>query len=246
MLQCLVQNRTLLAPRLALWAPLGCAAQDLACYFDSLPSATAFTIDERSGVLRRREGEGEGEGFLSPRRPRKEQPSEEQPLPSGDPDAAWIGRLNRGLFDEGEQRRIRAYRRRRRNGGLHKLSLDASYFQRFQESELLERVERRFTRHGRFWLFSQILHFLTRPGARLDAALDAARSSLGLRAPYLSLHVHTYSSLSHSLVLCPPFSPCTLWKPTPKEAWNRPLRRFAWATRARTAATAETSATTCP
>ena len=72
MLQCLVQTRTLLAPRLALWAPLGCAAQDLACYFDSLPSATAFTIDERSGVLRRREGEGDGEGFLSPRRPRKE------------------------------------------------------------------------------------------------------------------------------------------------------------------------------
>ena len=63
------------------------------------------------------------------------------------------------------------------------------FFDEFDEAALFSKLDPRFRRHGRFWLVSQVLHFLTRPNDRLQAQLDHERSALNLEKPSLSLHV---------------------------------------------------------
>ena len=73
--------------------------------------------------------------------------------------------------------------------GVRNLHLYLRGFYQFEENELFSRLDKRFTRHGRFWLVSQVLHFLTRPNDDLKQLLDERRASMKLSAPYLSLHI---------------------------------------------------------
>jgi hypothetical protein len=73
--------------------------------------------------------------------------------------------------------------------GIRRLDLDLRGFETFEETSLLSRLDPRFTRHGRFWLVTQVLHFLTRPNEQLKAMLDEHRQTTKLSSPYLSLHV---------------------------------------------------------
>ena len=60
----------------------------------------------------------------------------------------------------------------------------------YNETALQGRLPERWLRRGRFWLVSQVLHFLTTPNSALKQKLRAARESLGtMRPPVLALHV---------------------------------------------------------
>ena len=72
-------------------------------------------------------------------------------------------------------------------GAIINLQIDVNQW--FNESSYRDMISTRWTEHGRFWLISQILRWLTVPNPRLNAKLEAARQELGLVPPYLSLHV---------------------------------------------------------
>ena len=57
----------------------------------------------------------------------------------------------------------------------------------------------RWLRHGRFWLVSQVLHFLTRPNAELRRRLAEVRTALRFadHQPVLALHVRKGDACSH-------------------------------------------------
>ena len=60
----------------------------------------------------------------------------------------------------------------------------------YDERSFFDRIDKRWLKRGRFWLMSQVIHFLTRPNEKLKAKLDRERASMGvLRRPVLGLHV---------------------------------------------------------
>ena len=60
----------------------------------------------------------------------------------------------------------------------------------YNEHGLASRLPKRFLKRGRFWLMSQVMHFLTTPNAKLKARLDRERASMGfMERPILGLHV---------------------------------------------------------
>ena len=63
------------------------------------------------------------------------------------------------------------------------------FFEHYDEAALFSKLPYRFRRHGRFWLVSQVLHFVTRPNARLQKELDDARRRLAIGYPSLSVHI---------------------------------------------------------
>lgn len=68
----------------------------------------------------------------------------------------------------------------------------ASFFgaTQYNERSLPSRLPKRFLKRGRFWLMSQVIHFLTTPNAKLKARLDIERASLQpMERPVLGLHV---------------------------------------------------------
>ena len=63
-----------------------------------------------------------------------------------------------------------------------------------QELDVLNRLPQRWLRRGRFWLISQVLHFLARPNEALSMRLEQQRKGLRIaaaqsRAPMLAVHV---------------------------------------------------------
>ena len=255
-LEAFVEKRTLFAPSLNLWAPKGCAARDLSCYFDSLPSLSDYAVDAKVGVLRRKDtmggggdgggetdgggaAEGAGEGNQGGEYDEHDDDDDQYDDDSSEDDdsvstmsapSKALGRkvhhldmkdllkVERylGVKSKVEMEKLlaacNAPSAREMSCpqpqwldvtcgrcGLKKLNLigvrDKSgvghHFDTYNEGPLFDKLEPRFKRHGRFWLISQILHFLTRPEPTLATHLAKARELLGLDSgkPYLSLHV---------------------------------------------------------
>ena len=67
------------------------------------------------------------------------------------------------------------------------------------ESEVLSQLPQRWLRHGRFWLVSQTLYFLTRPNAVLRRIFGRARARLRFadNQPVLALHVRKGDACKH-------------------------------------------------
>ena len=87
----------------------------------------------------------------------------------------------------------------RRTGGGCPRVLPAHFAATADEAAVLARLPHRYTRHGRFWLLAQTLHFLTRPNAALRHQLQRERAALRMRAhhPVLALHVRKGDACTH-------------------------------------------------
>ena len=64
----------------------------------------------------------------------------------------------------------------------------------YDESSFLSKIDPRWTKRGRFWLFSQIIKFITTPNSRLKAKMERHRADMEARLgpvekPVLGLHV---------------------------------------------------------
>lgn len=210
-LESLIEGRTLFWPHLALWAPKDCAAQDLSCYFDALPSLSQFTVDWRHGALRRLD-EVEEQGRTPRGRQRSTLFIEEEIAKVSDGDNTWMTKsdhpeehplarqLRKGCSSRPSLPEELLFNKQQTTSscGVRTLDLDPGpMFEHYDEVALFAKLNPRFLRHGRFWLISQVLHFLTRPNARLQADLDQKRSALRLRPPSLSLHIRKGDACTH-------------------------------------------------
>ena len=279
-LESLIEGRTLFWPHLALWAPRTCAAKDLSCYFDALPSLSQYTIDWKHQVLRRQAVVEEQHIALRPSRrvrmflgagrdaqiadhqakrydrPRKkgherhaeqhrsggtgtfasfvqedqqspiegatrespttttkpEAEKEEEEETENSPQNLWMTKsdhprehpiarqLHKMCKSDPSSPGPRLFNQQQTTSscGVRTLDLDPGpIYEHYDEVALFARLPHRFLRHGRFWLISQVLHFLTRPNARLKAELDLKRAALRLRSPTLSLHIRKGDACSH-------------------------------------------------
>ena len=77
--------------------------------------------------------------------------------------------------------------------------LPAHFAATADEAAIFARLPTRYTRHGRFWLIAQTLHFITRPNAALRHQLQRERAALGFRGhhPVLALHVRKGDACTH-------------------------------------------------
>ena len=185
LLQAFIDGRVLFAPQLRLWAPKDCEASDLTCYFSSLPSLNEYYVDAAAKVLRRKK---------TSRVLHMEQLDWHHEL-----DENWLQKKEAHIVTPVEKMLRQLCNSTNKDDpyeyfttdhcGVQLLNLDVKVLMRFEEVAVFNRMDDRFTRHGRFWLISQMLHFLTRPNNGLKKQLDDHRTALRLRPPYLSLHI---------------------------------------------------------
>jgi len=212
-LDALGRNATLFSPKLLLWAqPEVCARADLSCFFDSLPSldsvmAASYTtkgLTHDSGRpiiegLSPRQwhrlmvawfGESSAHQILRPRRNGGAATAEA--LPSFDQLNVW---MRPKLFSS--KHRGASVCRHVRSGCPRLLA--GHFAESTDENDVLQRLPAHWLRHGRFWLISQTLDWLTRPSVALRMRLDEARARLRFdeHQPVLALHVRKGDACAH-------------------------------------------------
>ena len=199
------RNHTLFAPKLVLWSDrTDCSRADLSCFFGSLPSldeTTTLTAPRGAAATTPRVAVdgvrpslwrhfiglwfGAGSAHAVPT---------EQPAALGS-----LEKLAAAMRTRMQATRHRSANACRKAGGGCPRVLPAHFAASADEAAILGRLPRRYTRHGRFWLLAQTLHFLTRPNAALRHQLQRERTALRLRAhqPALALHVRKGDACSH-------------------------------------------------
>ena len=115
-------------------------------------------------------------------------------LPTVGNETAWA-RVLRSMAPSSGADRVKLARDKCREANIECPHLvTKTYSEKSNELEILRRLPDRWLRNGRFWLVSQVLHFLTQPNedlqarlakARTDARLDQAQSM----GPILGVHV---------------------------------------------------------
>lgn len=114
-------------------------------------------------------------------------------LPPVRNDTPW-GQVLRSLPGAGSADRVKLAREKCKAARIDCPHLvTKTYSEKANELEILRRLPDRWLRQGRFWLVSQVLHFLTKPNDELQARLQRARTELRLDGssfgPMLGLHV---------------------------------------------------------
>jgi hypothetical protein len=202
-LDALGRNATLFSPKLLLWAqPDACERADLSCFFASLPSIDTVATETESLATDATSGPiVDGIGHRLWRRLL----------------AAWFGQDSahriRGpgkdmpAFDQLQtilRPRLQASKHRgasvcrKASAGCPRL-LPAHFSESTDEAGVLQRLPASWLRHGRFWLVSQVLSFLTRPNAALQQRLVQARARLRFteHQPVLAVHVRKGDACQH-------------------------------------------------
>lgn len=228
LLRAAIDGRVLFAPQLRLWAPKDCDAQDLTCYFSSLPALSDYYVDAQAKMLRKRkpahtdgvsaQGVETRESTIMAEWRALEQQAfakevadsvtdeevaemdiHEEKLDIHNLDMNWLQKKEAHIETPVERLLRLACNSTKADDtwkdfstdqcGIRSLHLRLHQFYKFEETELFSRLGRRFVRHGRFWLVSQVLHFLTRPNDQLKQQLDEQRAAMRMSPSYLSLHV---------------------------------------------------------
>ena len=194
-LDALGRNETLFSPKLLLWAqPKACERVDLSCFFDSLPSLDSIGTGSRSLVV----------DGLSHRLWRRLMD-------------AWFGknsahqlRNTPAALPAFEQLHMKLRPRllaskhrgasvcRHTHTGCPRL-LPAHFSETTEEASVMQRLPASWLRHGRFWLVSQVLQFLTRPNVALQQRFTRARAELRFaeHQPVLAVHIRKGDACSH-------------------------------------------------
>lgn len=160
-IQSLIENRTLFAPHLSIWAPIECRAQDLSCYFASLPSLSDYTLGPQNTTIVRRPRPF---ATTTPSSSRHGRASKTVQLlnangvnDAASSDTTWerIESSNRSDHSALAQQ----FRDMRARGHLYPkmLDLNSHYFDSVDEDDIFSHLDSRFLRHGRFWLISQVV-----------------------------------------------------------------------------------------
>ena len=214
-LDALGRNATLFSPKLLLWAqPEVCANADLSCFFDSLPSldsvmTASHTTTTKGPALR--SGQpiieglsarqwhrlmaawfGESSAHQMLRRPRNGGGASAESVPLFEQLHVWM----RPKLLSSKHRGASVCRHVR--SGCPRL-LAGHFAESTDENDIIQRLPPHWLRHGRFWLISQTLDWLTRPTPALQMRLDEARALLrfGEHQPVLALHVRKGDACSH-------------------------------------------------
>ncbi|KAL3920237.1 MAG: hypothetical protein SGPRY_005330 [Prymnesium sp.] len=195
-LSSLSRNETLFSPALTLWSnPARCAASDLSCFFSSLPSVAkaASATADFAGISPRlwqafsEIWQGRKSAFASSVR-------------DGLGANASLLSLHSAMHPRLQASRHRTSALCRRQAIKRCPRLVPVHFAATADEELLlSKLPERWTRHGRFWVISQALRFLTRPNAQLLHALRRARADLRFteHQPVLALHVRKGDACRH-------------------------------------------------
>ncbi|KAL1529062.1 hypothetical protein AB1Y20_000025 [Prymnesium parvum] len=195
-LSALARNETLFAPRLRLWAnPARCAAADSSCFFASLPSvaAAASATESVAGVapqVWRRLAElwhGPASAFGAAA----------APAAGGRPTLESLAAAMRPRL-HASRHRTAALCRRLALAQCPRL-LPFHFAAAVDEAAVFRSLPHRWLRHGRFWLISQVLRFVTAPSALVERRLRRARAAVRLEAhrPVLALHVRKGDACTH-------------------------------------------------
>ena len=201
-LDSLGRNHTLFAPKLILWANREeCQQSDLSCFFSSLPSLDDAASSNLDSTKRPRIAI---DGMSQPQWQRIVNtwfgPGSAHAVPIEMPTAmASLEQLAAAMKPRMQASRHRTAATCRRAGSGCVRVLPSHFAGTTDESAVLSRLPREFTRHGRFWLIAQTLHFITRPNAALRHQLRRERFALRLRAhhPVLALHVRKGDACKH-------------------------------------------------
>lgn len=187
-LHALAEDATLFAPEIRNWTSPSCAARDTSCYFDSLPS-----LYNRPDLVITNHTE-EAKTTKVAFGPVKVDIPVVEDIPLNQ-----VAEIMRGGAAAAADPRARKVSKEWLVKKFNQpLGLDQGKFNltgkfgapMYDERHFIRKLDRRWLKRGRFWLMSQIVHFITRPNARLQAKLDKHKKELGkMKRPVLGLHV---------------------------------------------------------
>ena len=208
-LDSLAANRTLFSPRLLLWSnPSRCDRSDMSCFFAALPSVA--DLYQLPTETRSRQGKGRTPASRSitsiPSNgwkrlldtwygPRSAFGVLEGPSQA----ASSLDALSRAMKPRLAASKHRTAALCRRLSITCPRLLPVHFAASVREAEVFNRLPQQWLRHGRFWLISQVLHFLTQPNAVLRRVLARARAQLRFddHQPVLALHVRKGDACKH-------------------------------------------------
>ena len=186
-LHALAEDATIFAPTIRNWTSPGCAARDTSCYFDSLPS-----LYDRPDLVMTNHTEEAKTTKVSFGSMKVDIPVVED-IPLNE-----VANIMRGHHDPHDPKASKVSKEWLVKKFNTPLGLDQGKFNltgkfgapMYDERHFIAKLDHRWLRRGRFWLMSQIVHFITRPNARLKAKLDKHKRELGrMQRPVLGLHV---------------------------------------------------------
>jgi len=206
-----IEGKTLFAPRLELWANPArgdsddeCPFRDMSCYFASMPSLGDFLLHEKRGLVHKNHSAAQGDALpaapqVVPFQRRARQMLDSATLQPGSGErglqATWDVLAN--LADNTTDDSLCALVGHHGLGCPSVIQISSDYFWHYDERPMISRLPNKLLRHGRFWLVSQVLKWLTQPNAAVKRRLDTKRAEIGLQPPFLSLHVRKGDACTH-------------------------------------------------